>query len=59
VAYGDCKDNKFIVLNGADNAVVAYAVAPLAAAISRESLAVLTGIFAADQIFVNPEDLIL
>lgn len=51
---GKCKDDKTIILNGTDQAIVADAVTPLPLSVRRECLAKCTRILAVDKIFRNP-----
>ena len=54
MSYGEREDDESLVLNGADQAVVADAVAPLSLAVRRERFPVCTGIFAVKQPLHNP-----
>ena len=54
MSYGEREDDESLVLNGADQAVVADAVAPLSLAVRRERFSVCTGILAEHEIFRNP-----
>ena len=54
VPEGEGEDNEPLVLNGADQTVVADAVAPFALVVSRERLAVCTRIFRVQQSLLDP-----
>ena len=51
---GKCKDDKAIVLDDTDQAIVADAVTPLPLSVRRECLAKCTRILAAQEFFLNP-----
>ena len=54
MSYGESEDDESLVLNGADQAVVADAVAPLSLAVRRECFSMRAGIFAVHEIFHDP-----